>query len=284
VDAELGRVTGSPWRITKSAATDHWPSATADGKKVLFSSTRSGKVSFWLKNLESGSETELPSRGTVWAIGTIQKDAKSFTYYSASESAIQTRDTHTGDVASTWSCHQCIYLGHVPDGSKFLYGKDGQVRLHEIGSGRDIEFLKHPKFRIHQAQVSSDGRWVVFYARTGVERSRIFVAAFGEGNPPAEGSWIALTSGNAHETCPTWSPGGNVVYFGSNRDGFHCIWRQRLHPHSRRPVGPPVDVAHFHSASRRLGEVGVAFRGLSVARDKLVFTVEERIGNIWLMQ
>jgi eukaryotic-like serine/threonine-protein kinase len=283
VDAELGRVTGSPRRLTNSAATDHWASVTADGKKVLFSSTRSGKASFWLKNLESGSETELATTGSVWNTGTIGKDAASFMSYSATERAIQRWNIRTGDVVGTWSCHQCIYLGHLPDGSKFLYGKNGQVNLREIASGRDIEFLKHPKFRIYQAQISGDGRWVAFYSRTGVERSQIFVAPFVEGVASADG-WIPVTPGNAHETCPTWSPEGNVVYFGSNRDGFNCIWGQRLDRHTKRPVGPPVDLGHFHSAARRLGNVGVAFRGLSVARDKIVFTVEERIGNLWLMQ
>jgi Tol biopolymer transport system component len=93
-----------------------------------------------------------------------------------------------------------------------------------------------------------------------------------------------VTEGNAHELCPSWSPDGNFIYFGSNRDGFNCIWGQRLDPHSKHPVGPAIGLAHFHTAARRLGNVGVSFRGLSVARDKLVFTLDERRGNIWLMR
>ena len=49
-------------------------------------------------------------------------------------------------------------------------------------------------------------------------------------------------------------------------------------------AAPALGVAHFHTSARRLGNVGVVFRGMSVARDKIVFTMEERIGNIWLMR
>jgi len=156
--------------------------------------------------------------------------------------------------------------------------------LRDIKSGRDTGILIHPKLQLYQAQLSADDRWVVFYARTEVERTQIFIAPFRGGTPAPETAWIPVTSGNAQETCPSWSPDGNFIYFGSNRDGFNCIWGQRLYPGSKRPSGPAVCLGHFHAAARRLGNVGVSFRGLSVARDKIVFTVEERIGNIWLMR
>jgi Tol biopolymer transport system component len=285
MDADSGRVTDSLARITNNAATDYWPSVTEDGTKVLFSSSRSGKTAFWLHDLENGSETELATTGAVWpATGAIEKNGNSFLYYSETRRAVERVDISTGNVAAVWPCGKCMYMGRTADRSMFLHGPDGQIKLREIDSGRDIEFLKHPGRSLHQAQASNDGRWVVFYARTGVERSQIFIAPLRKGPPPAETDWIRVTEGNAHELCPSWSPDGTFIYFGSNRDGFNCIWGQRLHPHSKRPVGPAVDLAHFHTAARRLGNVGVAFRGLSVARDKLVFTMEERIGNIWFMR
>jgi eukaryotic-like serine/threonine-protein kinase len=239
-------------------------------------------VAIWLKNLENGSETELATTGAVYPVSEIEKDGNSFIYYSETQKALQRMDISTGDTEKV--CDKCMYMGRTPDGSMFLNGADQQIKLREIKSGRDIEFLKHPKFQLHQAQLSSDGQWVVFYARTGVKLSQIFIAPFHNGSAPAKVDWIPVTAGNALETCPTWSPDGNFVYFASNRDGFNCIWGQLLHSHSKRPVGPAVGLGHFHAAARRLGNVGVAFRGLSVARDKIVFAVEERIGNIWLMR
>jgi hypothetical protein len=59
-----------------------------------------------------------------------------------------------------------------------------------------------------------------------------------------------------------WSPGGRVLYFASDRDGFTCL----------------------HAAAEQAGNLGVSYRGFGVAKDKLVLTIERRAGNIWLLE
>jgi hypothetical protein len=41
-------------------------------------------------------------------------------------------------------------------------------------------------------------------------------------------------------------------------------------------------VQHFHSARLSTLTVKSGQRALSVARDKIVFTMDERLGNIWM--
>ena len=69
----------------------------------------------------------------------------------------------------------------------------------------------------------------------------------------------------------------------SDRDGFRCIWAQRLEAETKRPVDRPFAVYHFHQTSRRpshnVGRVGVA-----VARDKIVLALEELRGNVWMLE
>lgn len=76
---------------------------------------------------------------------------------------------------------------------------------------------------------------------------------------------------------------GNTVYFISTRDRFRCIWAQHLDA-GKHPLGPAIPVFHAHEARRSLLNVGVGDLQLSVARDKLVFNMSERSGNIWLAQ
>jgi len=60
----------------------------------------------------------------------------------------------------------------------------------------------------------------------------------------------------------------------SLRDGFECLWVQRLDPAAKTPPGAPFPVYHFHSARRSPAYVRPGQRAISMARDKIVFTME----------
>src|SRR4029077_17603202 len=94
--------------------------------------------------------------------------------------------------------------------------------------------------------------------------------------------WIPISSGEFWDDKPRWSPDGSLLYFTSTRDGFLCVWCQRLDPVSRQPAGPPFDVFHFHNAGRSMMNVGLAALEPSVARDRIVLNLGEITGNIWL--
>jgi eukaryotic-like serine/threonine-protein kinase len=70
-----------------------------------------------------------------------------------------------------------------------------------------------------------------------------------------------------------------------DRDGFRCIWAQRVDPESKQPVKTPFAVAHSHQARRSLTNVGgIGLVGLGVSRDRLVFNLGELTGNAWTAQ
>jgi hypothetical protein len=51
---------------------------------------------------------------------------------------------------------------------------------------------------------------------------------------------------------------------------------------TKRPVGPPFSVYHFHNARRSLESIGAGrIRGLAIGRDRIVVSVLDRTGNIW---
>ena len=83
------------------------------------------------------------------------------------------------------------------------------------------------------------------------------------------------------EAGPFGSLDGGILYYLSRRDGFQCIWAQHLDKATKRPTGAPFDITHFHSARHRVHEFGF---GPGVAVDKLVCTLSENTGNIWMAQ
>jgi hypothetical protein len=100
----------------------------------------------------------------------------------------------------------------------------------------------------------------------------------------AEQDWMPITDGNSYEISPAWAPDRNVLYFYSERDGFRCIWAQRLHSATKHPVGPPFEIQDFHTATRNLTHLTKNWLGLSAGRNKLVFNVGEIAGNVWMLK
>jgi eukaryotic-like serine/threonine-protein kinase len=162
------------------------------------------------------------------------------------------------------------------------------MALIDVRSRRRVDFIKssNPRYFVHSGRFSPDDRWVSFHVRTGPLLRQIFIAPVRGETPPAEQEWIPITDGSAMDREATWSANGEMLYFLSDRDRFRCIWGQRLHPVSRKPVGPAFGVQHFHDARRSLLAVGgnVGAIGLGATEDKLVFALGELTGNIWLRE
>ncbi len=138
--------------------------------------------------------------------------------------------------------------------------------------------------RIENApRISPDDRWIVFYRVMENERSTIFVAPVRESTVP-QAEYLQITDGSAWDAVAEFSPDGNTLYFLSHRDGFRCHWAIKLDPSTKKPVGKPYPVQHYHSARRSPAYVSLGRVANAVAADKIVFTMAERSGNIWMAE
>jgi hypothetical protein len=112
---------------------------------------------------------------------------------------------------------------------------------------------------------------------------RIFVVPVRNGVAPHDpAEWMAITNGPGLENKPRWAADGNLLYFTSDRDEFNCIWAQHLDAGTKRPSGAPFPLLHFHGAIRSYAKLGSPKLDFSVARDKVVFHLNEIRGNIWM--
>jgi hypothetical protein len=116
----------------------------------------------------------------------------------------------------------------------------------------------------------------------GPEHRALYVAPVQEGVTP-ESEWRAITSGEFSDDKPRFSPDGNLLYFTSNRDGFVCLWAQRLDP-GKNPIGPALAIHHLHSARLSMLNMSLPDLDISVAHDKIVFNLGELTGNIWMTE
>ena len=109
------------------------------------------------------------------------------------------------------------------------------------------------------------------------------IAPVRNGVAARESEWVSVTDGKNADDKPQLSPDGNSLYFTSERDGHLCIWAQHLDRITKRPIGAPFVVQHFHNAQWRNIDNRIHTE-LWVASDKIVTNFRDNHSDIWMMK
>ena len=278
--------------LTEGISFQASPSISADGRKMAFISARSGNWEVWLKDLQTGRETEL-TRGPVRKYQPkISGDGSRVAYWQwdGQKPASYMVDSH-GEAAEK-ICEPCGPPTHVSNNGRRVLletfsSNPYAILMADMATKKlsPLVVTADPHKSIpYAARFSPDEHWVAFHrAFSDSAIRRIFVAAIpADSTSIQERNWIPITE-EGRNLEAAWSPDGNLLYFLSDRDGFRCIWGQRLDA-SKHPDGPPFAVRHFHEASRSLlGLGGAGAVGLSAVPGGLIFALSDMKGNLWAL-
>jgi hypothetical protein len=157
------------------------------------------------------------------------------------------------------------------------YGNE--IVRQNLSTGDRAAIVKPKDGQILDADLSPDDRWLALVLGKPSGGNAIHLVPV-EGTPGSEKQWVPIADENAVLNSPRWSADGNLLYFSSERDGRPCIWAQRLHPETRQPAGRAFEVYHEKRARYIFGPKRIW--KISVARDKLVATMIETTGNVWI--
>ncbi len=284
IDADRAEVAGGLERLTEDPPAHGYPAVSVDGGQLAFSSRRSGSRDIWMKNLQTGAEKAVSISPGPSFNPSFSPDGLNLLYRLNANQTSAGYLVSLADGTAERICEDCTDYGWSSDQKRLLLvgASPARISLLDLASKQRTALLNHPEYVLWNPRFSPDDRWIVFNATT-LDRSRIFVAPFRNAGLIPEREWIAITDSASDENDkPRWSPDGNTLYFVSKRDGFLCIWAQRLDAR-KRPAGPAIPVFHAHDARRSLANVGIGDLGISVARNKIVFNMSERTGNVWMM-
>ena len=287
--ADEGAVTGEPRQLTRDEANSYEASLSADGDRMAYTSTKSGRATLWLRDLKSGEEVRLNAPDRSYAPA-ISPDGGTVVFGAAEGQNPRDQSTSLYSLAASGGTAERLASGTnlIPTGwlftePKVLFradennGEGGpQVLLLDLRTKKQQGVLEHKEYMLTEVQPSRDDRWITFTA-VHQGRMRVFVAPQYADRATPEAEWSGVTEWGGYESLPRWAPGGKLLYFSSDRDGFRCLWAQRVDPVRKRPVGEPVAVLHFHDEQKTM-------RWMSVGKEKLIFGRQDYSSSIWLAE
>ena len=273
------------------------PSVSRNGQWMAYTSSEPANPSrILLRDLGSGTDHLLDDRGHTGGVSIAPDGSKvAFGRNCKNDSGLGKGycgfmiQAAGGDAEQV--CEWCTARGFSSDGTFVLIQKLQPPRDHialvDLSTREEKDFLVAADKPLYHAYFSWDDRWVAFKKviaspRFGV--TQIMIAPVRGHVAGEEADWIAVTDGHYQDDKPQFSPDGNTVYFTSTRDGYLCIWGQKLNPVTKYPAGPPFAFEHFHNSAGAAGANDQSTADLSVARDKMLINLPEVHTDIWLQQ
>ncbi len=287
LDPRLGTARGEIQRLTTSDLAEWTPSIAQDGKTILFVSQRFGHWALQSMDLDTGRERTLISGPLQIINAKIAGDGSRVAYTNAQYHAFS---LPVAGGAVEKLCERCGTVnGSSFDGRRLTIEpiKNEDLLMFDVIERKTVQLAPRPRpeVRLSGGQISRDGKWVSFHSDLNPASSDVvWIARLDPRGPVPPSEWIAITNGKSDERDPCWAANDSLLYFISERDGFRCIWAQRLDVVTKKPSGGAFPVRHFHSARQSLRRVGSQsyLTGLSVGGDRMVFALAQPTGNIWL--
>ena len=280
LDAKTGLATGTIERVTDNAARDQLTNVSDDGRTMALLSSRSGQTDVWIRDAHTGGDRQI-TYSNARAVR-VSRDGSTLAIGSGTAEKPRTDLVPTtGNSPSFPLCDDCLPGDWSPDGTRLVVLRGNPLRLvvRDQGSNRERELAAHPAWSLLQPRFSPDGRWIVFHTANNPSLRQIYaVPAFSEAPVPVD-AWIPIVPDFGVQ--PSWASDGSAIYHFSLRDGAFCAWLQPLDPRTKRPVGGPRAVQHFHQPLLRAAAAAGATN--DVAAGYLYVTLTASAANLWML-
>lgn len=290
VDASQGRVTGNPQRLTSTDAQKGFAAVSRDGRILLYSAEQQGNFRLFLKDLVSGSEKAVgPSSSAYYSV--LNGDGSRYFYGTGSKDRIDVFTRAASGWRSWWSqsiCDHCgMPRGLTPDGRFLLAWVDTEPENHvdlvDLQTGKARTILRDLTYHFYGPELSPDGAWVSFIAKTGKEEFHSYIARIGQDGITGEREWIRVNPSSHEFQMAFWSPDGNLLYLLSEHGEGNLNWLDalKLDPQTKQPAGTPFAVYHFKEP--RVPTMDPVWNHAAAAVDKIVLELGDVSTNVWMM-
>ena len=301
-DATTGHIKGNGNAITSPGRTSVEASLSRDGTKVAYfvphgesygAAYVDVRNEVWLKSLVDGREAPVIADDYSRWFPRWSPDGMQLTYQrrnrrtNEQQFMVWSSQSHEEEPLTTVNNTLGVAFDWSPDG-KWLLAVGPRIQPSEIwlvpvASAPHADtvaqkIISDPAYQLYQPHFSPNGRWIVFeaVANSPNPESTLYLV------PASGGPWRRITDSKHWDDKPRWSPDGGTIYFVSGRGGFFNLWGIHFDPVAGKTGGQPFQVSKFESP-RLMVPRWIPAVGLSLTQDKLVLTMAEEFGSIWVL-
>jgi eukaryotic-like serine/threonine-protein kinase len=282
INVDKGTPAGVPQQLTSDSSIRSGLEGTRarlslDGRTLLFDSLRGGTRDLWVKDLVTGTESPVDPSGKTEPEGLLNPSGSRVIYRvkEGGSNVCYIRDLVSGRARVVY--RNCGLPKDWSADEKYLLTVGAQaLSVIDVATGTRRPLVNNPEFTPKEATFSPDGKWIALSSgRRGYKALQAIIAPFS--NTPVDPSRFDVLTTDPYHLSLHWALNGNLIYFFHQRDGFRCLWAQKLDPKTKRVVGEPFVVHHFHRAQRY--PWGGSW--ISVASDRIAVTLTDSTSNIW---
>ena len=243
---------GKAVRLTDDPAFDHSPNWHPDGKKLLFTSDRSGADELYALESDDPDESDLTKAHKF--------KAKKLT-------------TGSGDVSAGTFSPKKDRIAYLRAGKMWTTLPDGTGEKVLVGETKVVDYDWSP-----------DGKWVVFSRVDGSFASELYIVPADGSAPPKNVTRYATTNGDV-----TWSQTGNKLGFLSQRRGSYAMHVLDLRKPAAGAAGfrgrsdTEIDWDDIHQRVSRPANMAAETGAISPDGTQVAFRADSgRAGDLWV--
>jgi serine/threonine protein kinase/Tol biopolymer transport system component len=284
LETKQGTAAGELRQITRDQLVKTQPSISRDGLTLAdgaYGSPIAGRAEVRVRDHGSGRERVVPTSGQEELVfPQLSTNASVLAYRESIDNRARSFLVTEEAAATRPVCEDCTLRDFYADPKNALVQYGNMLMRQELTTGNRIPLVVVKGGTVRDASLSPDNRWLALLVDKPSNHNALCVVPLRQ-QPASEPDWISIVEGSSYVGSPRWSTDGSVLYFLSERDGYCCIWAQRLTSTAKKPVGEAFAVYHEHR-TRFLLNRPRGWGSITVGGNTLVLSSAEVTGNVWM--